>query len=58
MKDRPSQVQARLAAGSPQAQVLAPLVLVLGWRAGLPIGQLDDLVLAGALIVRWLPCVR
>src|SRR5215831_12974621 len=58
MQDRPSPVLARLAAGSPQAQVLAPLALVLGSRAGLPIEQIDDLVLALELIVRCQPSAR
>jgi hypothetical protein len=58
MQDRPSPVRARLAAGSPQAQVLAPLALVLGSRAGLPIERIDDLVLALELIVRGQPSAR
>jgi hypothetical protein len=58
MQDRPSPVHARLAAGSPQAQVLAPLALVLGSRAGLPIEQIDDLVIALEVIVRGQPSGR
>ncbi len=58
MQVQRSPVHARLAAGSPQAQVLAPLALVLGSRAGLSIEQIDDLVLALELIVRGQPSGR
>ena len=58
MQVQRSPVHARLAAGSPQAQVLAPLALVLGTRAGLTIEQIDDLVLALELIVRGQPSGR
>jgi hypothetical protein len=58
MQVQPSPVRARLAAGSPQAQVLAPLALVLGSRAGLPIERIDELVLALELVVRGQPSGR
>ena len=58
MQVQRSPVHARLAAGSPQAQVLAPLALVLGTRAGLTIEQIDDLVLALELVVRGQPADR
>jgi hypothetical protein len=58
MDDDGRPVRARLAAGSPQAQVLTPLALVMGSRAGLSLEQIDDLSLALELIVRGAPAER
>ena len=52
MRDQLSPVRVGLSAGSPQALVLTPLVLVMGSRAGLSIEQIDDLTMAMEVVLR------
>ena len=48
-------VKARLSAAAPQTDVLVPLALVMGARAGLSVEQIDDLAMAIELLVRHRP---
>ena len=55
MTTLPGTISARLSAQAPQVEVLTPLALVLGSRAGLSIEQIDDLAMALELLVRHQP---
>ncbi len=57
MDMRAHTVRAHLSAAAPQTDVLVPLALVTGARAGLSVEQIDDLAMAIELLVRHRPRV-
>lgn len=52
MHTEPGTIRVRLSAAAPQVEVLTPLAIALGARAGLTIEQIDDLSMALELVVR------
>ena len=55
MTTLPGTISVRLSAQAPQVEVLTPLALVLGARAGLSIEQIEDLAMALELLVKHQP---